>query len=104
MWGCSTYMRLGKSSCHFKQIPEEILVSLASEVLEKAKFDESDFIKRIDKVIVVDNGVIKFVFCDGTEVIKKWHYKSRSESWDEEKRQKARNKAIQNLERKKSNG
>ena len=104
VWGCSTYMRLGKSSCHFKQIPEEILMSLASEVLGNAKFDESDFIKRIAKVIVIDNGVIKFVFYDGTEVIKQWHYKSRSESWDEEKRQKAREYYFQNLERKKLNG
>jgi site-specific DNA recombinase len=98
LWSCSTYLKYGKDSCPSKQIPEKILISLVTEVLELKEFDEGSFAQKIKEIQVPQPSVLVFVFHDGSIVKKGWSYKSRSESWSEEARQKARERSLEKLE------
>jgi hypothetical protein len=98
-WGCSTYLKYGKDKCPSKQIPEDILISLSTEVLELKKFDEDNFGEKIKEIQVPEPNVLIFVFRDGNTVKTEWNYKSRSESWSEEARQKARERSLNNMDR-----
>lgn len=93
-WSCQTYDGEGKNACSSKQISEEILMSKTCEVLDINDFNEALFNEKIKQIIVPENGLLTFVFRDGNEVTLKWENKSRSESWSEEKRQAARERAI----------
>lgn len=94
-WNCSTYLKYGKDSCRAKQIPESILCSTASEVLEIDEFDESIFTQKIKEIQVPAANQLVFVFYDGMAVKKEWTNKSRSESWSEEKRQLMRYRSME---------
>ena len=93
-WMCQTYAEEGRNVCSTKQIPEEILMSKICEVLGINDFNEDLFKEKIKHIIVPESGLLTFVFHDGNEVTLKWQNKSRSESWSEEKRQAARERAI----------
>ncbi len=93
-WMCQTYAEEGRNVCSSKQIPEEILMSKICEVLGINDFNEDLFKEKIKHIIVPESGLLTFVFHDGNEVTLKWQNKSRSESWSEEKRQAARERAI----------
>ncbi|MHB1407416.1 MAG: recombinase zinc beta ribbon domain-containing protein [Desulfitobacteriaceae bacterium] len=94
-WSCGTYLKYGKESCNSKQIPERILQSIISEVLERTDFDETIFDGLIEKIIVSENNKLIFTFRDGNSVEKTWENKSRSESWTEEMKQNARDRNVE---------
>ncbi|MBZ9633331.1 recombinase family protein [Clostridium sp. FP1] len=98
-WNCSTYLKYGKDSCPSKQIPEEILYKVTTEVLGLSKFDEAYFAEKIKEIQVPEPKNLIFVFHDGSTVKKEWRYKSRSESWSGAARQKARECSLKKLER-----
>ena len=97
VWICSTYNTIGKEHCASKQIPEDVLISITKETL--GSIDALN-----DKITVIraenDNTLI-FCYADGETSVKRWTYRSRSESWTAERKEQARQKA---LERSKSNG
>lgn len=97
-WSCATYDEEGKNACNSKQIPEYILMSKATEVLDINHFNEDIFKEKIKQIIVPEHGFLTFVFHDGNDVTLKWQYKSRSESWGEDKRQMARKKALERMD------
>ncbi len=74
-------------------------MSKACEALGINDFKENLFNEKIKQIIVPENGLLTFVFHDGNEVTLKWQHKSRSESWTEEKRQVARERAINFLKK-----
>lgn len=93
-WICATYAEEGKNVCNSKQISEEILMSKACEVLGINIFDEKLFAKNVKQILVPNHELLTFVLHDGNEVTLKWENRSRSESWSEEMRLKARERAI----------
>ena len=93
-WVCSTYTRHGKDYCNSRQIPEEILLEITSEVLEVDNFDETLFNEKIEHIEICDSNILKFIFRDGEIIQKTWEHKPRSKSWDEEARQGARERAL----------
>lgn len=97
VWICSTFNTLGKRYCPSKQIPENTLIAMTEEVLGgiDALHDKITAI-RAEK----DNTLV-FCFKDGTESVKRWQDRSRAESWTEDMKNAAREKA---LERCKHNG
>jgi len=101
-WNCSTYLKFGKAFCHTKQIPEDILLSIVTEVLGLTKFDETVFEQKIKEIQAIDSNLLVFVFRDGQTVQKEWQNKSRSESWNEKARQQARERQLKYLERRKA--
>lgn len=99
-WNCTTYLEEGKDYCFSKRIPEEILMSKASQVLGINTFDEDIFKKRIKQIIIPNHGLLTFVFNDGKEVTLSWQNKSRSESWTAAKRQAAREQTLERMRNK----
>lgn len=75
VWICATYNSFGKEKCSSKQIPENILILIATEVLELKQFDEGIFKNKIKEIQVLKEKLVMFVFYDGTKVKKEWSYK-----------------------------
>ena len=97
VWICNTYNTIGKEHCASKQIPESVLISITTETL--GSIDALN-----DKITAIraENGnTLVFCYADGETTVKRWSYSSRSESWTTEKKENARQKA---LERSKNNG
>jgi DNA invertase Pin-like site-specific DNA recombinase len=88
-WNCATYMQLGKSHCHSKQIPEEILIETTASVLGLEEFDAAAFKERIRKIRVPSFNHLIYEFMDGTLVERVWQDRTRRESWNEDMRRQA---------------
>lgn len=88
-WNCATYLDLGKSSCHTKKIPEDVLMKEAAYMLRLDEFDPEVFEEQIAEIRVPDDNQLVFVFKDGREVETHWQDKSRRDSWTPEMRKKA---------------
>ncbi len=80
IWICPTFNYEGKAVCSAKQIPEEILEEITTDV----------DMERITGITADNGNRLLFHFSDGTVTEKIWRDRSRSESWTEEMRQKAR--------------
>lgn len=89
-WNCSTFIRVGKTACHAKQIPEGMLYEMAADVLGLEAFDERAFRTTIREIRVPAFNHVVFVFHDGHEVERVWRDRSRRESWTDEMREKAK--------------
>ncbi|AKA72359.1 recombinase family protein [Clostridium scatologenes] len=97
-WFCYTYFKYGKESCSSKEIPEDILISLTIQTLGIKEFDKNIFEEKIRQIKVLNSRTLEFIFYNGTTVEKQWNYSSRSESWSEEDRQKARERSLEKLD------
>ncbi len=97
VWICVTFNTLGKQYCPSKQIPENTLIAMTEEVL--GSIDALP--DKITAIRAENDNTLVFCFKDGTETVKQWQDRSRAESWTEDMKQAARQKA---LERSKHNG
>jgi len=88
-WQCATFLQYGKSECHTKQIPEDILMSEIASVLGEEEFDGDLFKDMINEIRVPAFNHLVFVFRDGRTVERIWQDRSRRDSWTEEMRAKA---------------
>jgi DNA invertase Pin-like site-specific DNA recombinase len=93
VWACRTYTHFGKDFCPAKRIPEDILKEKCAEALGLTKYDPEALNAKVREITVPGDGVLTFVFNDGTEVAVTWQHRSRSESWTDEMREEARRKA-----------
>lgn len=98
-WICHTYDKHGKAACPSKRIPESILEAVTAEAFGLPAFDADAFAAMVCEIIVPEAGRLVYVLHDGTEIKKEWRHKSRAESWSEEARQRAREKALENCKR-----
>lgn len=94
VWICSTFNKEGKSACASKQIPEKTLIKETVNALGISDFDEMLFKEKITTIIVENNNRLIFTFKDGSEYVRKWKDRSRSESWTPEMKEKARQHAY----------
>ena len=78
-WCCSTFFKRGKAACPSRPIPEYILDELTAGL-------------EFETISVLPNNTVE-IKCGDHTVCKSWHYPSRSESWTDEMREKARQKA-----------
>ncbi len=92
-WQCSTFLKNGKAACHAKQIPEPVLYITGAEVLGQKEFDAEIFKKEIAEIRVPEFNKLVFVFRDGHTAEKAWQDRSRRESWTDEMRQAASQRA-----------
>lgn len=83
-WICHTYNLKGKQACPSKQVPEDVLLSIADE------YGGADNIK---KIIANPGNELLFILNDGTEYIHHWKDKSRRDSWTPEMKKRASEKA-----------
>jgi len=80
IWICPVFNNEGKDACAAKQIPEEILEEITADM------------ERIAGITADDGNRLLFHFTDGTVTERTWCNRSRSESWTDEMRQKARDR------------
>ena len=85
----TTYLTLGKSYCHTKQIPEDILMAATASVLGTAEFDEENFRSQIERIEVPSFNHLVYIFKDGRREEHVWQDKSRRGSWTDEMKKKA---------------
>ena len=93
VWICSTYNSLGKAYCPSKQVPDQTLTAVTSEVL--GGFSNELVQSRIQEIRVCDNNRLIFVLDDGTEIERIWQDRSRRESWTPEMKEAARRKSLE---------
>lgn len=89
LWCCTTYNTRGKKYCASKAIPEITLKEACSQVLGCSEYDPEAVADRIEQIVAMPGNTLVFHFFDGTTQEVQWTFPSRSESWTEEKRQKA---------------
>jgi hypothetical protein len=94
-WGCSTYLHFGKDSCPSGQIPENILIEKVNKVLGIDEFNEELFNRKIDKIIIPEPFKLIFKMKDSSNIETEWEHRSRSNSWDNEKREEARARELE---------
>ena len=94
-WNCTTYQTRGKSACAAKRIPEETLISLTCDVLGIDSLDSDMVRNRIAAIRAEQNNTVIFSLNDGSEIRKQWKDRSRSESWTDEMKEAARQKALE---------
>jgi hypothetical protein len=94
VWICATFNTKGKKHCASKQIPEETLKAECAAILGTDGFDAAAFSEQITFITAQQNNQLEFHFKDGTAATTQWQDRSRPESWTEDKRQKAREKAT----------
>ena len=82
VWICPTFNYEGKDACAAKQIPEEILEKITSDM----------DMENVAGITADDGNRLLFHFTDGTVTERTWCDRSRSESWTDEMRQKARDR------------
>jgi len=100
-WICSTYNLKGKAYCQkAKRIPEQVLLAEAAKVLGLKEFDEDAFKKKIEKIVVPEANKLEFHLSNGTITNTGWRDRSRSESWTDEMKEKARRKCLCTKDRK----
>ncbi len=94
IWHCHRYLERGRAGCsEAKQIRNDMLESLCCEVFGFDNFD-AEFIEKNVAQGIVFAGRLVFKMKDGTEIEKKWQYKSRSASWTPEMREIARQRTL----------
>ena len=96
VWICPTYNSMGKAACPFKRIPENTLLEITKETLGSAEA----LTGKITAVRAENGNRLVFCFPDGTQSVKRWYDRSRADSWTEEMRATAAQKAR---ERKREN-
>ena len=92
-WVCPTYIKLVKSFCQSKHIPEEIIMQMACDLLGWNSFDEEAFRQAVDHVTAVYPHTLIFHLRDGRKEHLEWQNRSRAESWTQEMKEKARQAA-----------
>lgn len=90
VWICCTYDACGKSVCPSKVIPESILITKTSELLETDSLNREMLLEQIKEILIPGHNVLVYVFHDGHKKEVAWQNPSRRESWNKEMRQKAR--------------
>jgi hypothetical protein len=94
-WICTVFQFEGKSVCPAKQIPESTLMAVCCDVLELAEFDERVFTERISGIRVTAPNELLFLLADGHAEARVWKDRSRRDSWTNEMKEAARQRAAQ---------
>ena len=96
VWICPTYNTMGKAACPSKRIPESTLLEVTKETMGSLEA----LTGKITAVRAENGNRLVFCFRDGTESVKRWQDRSRADSWTEEMKNAAAQKAR---ERKRGN-
>ena len=67
---------------------------IAAELLDVKSFDERVFDDKISEIRAEDDNILIFVFKDGKESARRWLDRSRAESWTDEMKTAARERAL----------
>lgn len=76
-WLCNTYNQKGKAHCDAKLIQEDVLETLAAEVMGLPEFDGKYFGETVKEIQVRNNRILAFVFYDGRIMERAWENPDR---------------------------
>ena len=93
-WICMTFQFDGKSACPAKQIPEPTLMAVCCDVLGILEFDKRVFTERISGIQVTAPNELLFLLADGHTETRVWKDRSRRDSWTDEMKEAARQRAT----------
>lgn len=98
-WICSQYDELGKAYCASKKIRDDVLRKACAEALNIDSFDEGVFKENVSRIDAFNHNRLVFYFKNGNtkEVI--WKDPSRSDSWTEEMKLKAKERGLKHAKR-----
>lgn len=99
VWICTTFNQKGKNNCPSQQIPESILLEKTAEVLRTTELNRELLENNISGIRIPGHNRIEYTFKDDHSVEVAWENPSRSESWDEVRRQIARERSLAVAER-----
>ena len=86
IWMCASRKKSGNKGCCAKDVPENQLKRVCSEVLEIDEFDEAVFKEKVNQIEIIGTDTMKFYFNNGNEIIKTWKSTARIEVWSEQRR------------------
>lgn len=104
IWICWTFFTLGKNFCHSQRIAESILIARTSEVLGSVDWDRDVLLEHISEIRALENHRLLYVFRDGHTREVAWQNPSRRESWTAEMKQRARERQLKIVERRREDG
>ena len=90
VWICPTFNQKGKAACSSKQIPEGILTGVAMETVG----DVAGLREKVSCIRAENGNRLVITTADGSEIVKRWQDRSRSESWTPKMKEAARQKAL----------
>ena len=104
IWRCPTFNSLGKKFCQSQSIRDDILQELIAKELKVENLDRDIVVKNISEITMLQNNelIIKLLNDEKRQI--KWEQKSRSESWNEYVKKKAKEKSYENSLSKKRGG
>ena len=105
VWMCCTFDELGKEYCSSQRIREEILIEKTREVLgltDDTKLSRELVLDRIDHIEVPAHNILRYFLKSGAIETVEWHNPSRKASWTPEMRERARQKSIEQYQKKKA--
>ena len=102
-WTCSTFNSAGKEHCDSKSVPEEILVEITKKVLGVTKVTAELIKSKVDHIDVLKDNRLVFHLKKGTTIEETWKSLSRKDNWTPEMKEKARQRAIAQYQRKEGN-
>lgn len=94
IWICRTCKLRGPTACPAKQIHEDTLYAITTEVLGLEEFNLEKFHSEICSMRVEPERMLVYCFRDGHEVTRQWIMSSRRDSWTPEMKEKARQRYL----------
>jgi len=96
-WSCATYITRGRKSCSSNSIPETTLKEVCALALGLPSYDAESARFRIKFIEAMPERTLRFHMRDGTSCELQWEWPVRGDSWTEEMREKAAERArVQN--------
>lgn len=95
VWTCPSFYIMGKDVCPSQKIPEDILIAKTKEVLAVDELNRDVLLDQVQQIIVPANHHLQYILKDGRTVDVEWWHRSRSESWTDEMREAARQRALE---------
>ena len=90
-WVCGNKIEHTSSFCNAQNVPDKVLYSLTSEVLETETFTDEQFNSVVDHIEVARTNTLTFFIKDGRKIVKTWLCTSNNSKLREEINGKVRN-------------
>ena len=91
---CTTYMNEGKTYCDSKQIQESILIDVTKATLGLEEISNEILKSKVNRILIKKDNLITYIFKDGKEVTIHWDDPKRSDGWNKEMKEAARERAL----------
>lgn len=98
-WVCGNKIEHTSSFCNAQNVPDKVLYSMTSEVLELDSFTDEQFNVAIDLIEVSRTNTLKFKMKDGSEIVKTWLCTTNNRKMREEINGKVRNSDTCNTDK-----